>query len=92
VGPSSVSASTKKGSTKSINPWSVDSIQDFYILKCPECDFNTGIKEENSFQYHAVENHPMSFAFFENLSDNSGSPVKKNLRLENGASSKVHVF
>ena len=88
VGPSFVSTSSmKKGTTKSINPWSVDSIQDFYIIKCPECEFNTGIKEENSFQNHAVENHPMSFAFFGSLSDNSGSPIKKHLRLENGASS-----
>ena len=89
MGPPSVSAagcSRKKGSTKSINPWSVDSIQDFYVIKCPECDFNTGIKEENSFQNHAVENHPMSFAFFGSLSDNSRSPIKKHLRLENGAS------
>jgi hypothetical protein len=69
------------------NPWLVNSIEDFYILKCPECEFNTGIKKENSFQYHAVENHPMSFAFFGNLSDNSGSPIKKCSRLENGASS-----
>ena len=83
VGPSSTSTSSrKKGSTKSINPWSVDSIQDFYIIKCPECEFNT--KEENSFQNHAVENHPMSFAFFGSGSDNSGSPIKKHLRLENG--------
>ena len=83
VGPSFVSTSSrKKGTTKSINPWSVDSIQDFYIIKCPECEFNTGIKEENSFQNHAVENHPMSFAFFGSLSDNSRSPIKKHLRLE----------
>ena len=88
MGPSSSSTSSrKKGSTKSINPWSVDSIQDFYVIKCPECEFNAGIKEENSFQNHAVENHPMSFAFFGSLSDNSRSPIKKHLRLENSASS-----
>ena len=44
------------------NPWLVESIQDFYFLKCPECDYDT--KEEYSFQDHAVENHPLSFAFF----------------------------
>jgi len=44
------------------NPWLVESIQDFYFLKCPECDFDS--KEENSFQDHAVENHPLSFVFF----------------------------
>ena len=51
------------------NPWLVNSIEDFYILKCPECEFNIEIKEENSFQYHAVENHPMSFAFFGKAED-----------------------
>ena len=90
VGPSFVSTGgRKKGSTKSINPWSVDSIQDFYVIKCPECEFNAGINEENSFQNHAIENHPMSFAFFGSLSDNSRSPIKKHLRLENGAESRV---
>ena len=55
--------------TMSKNPWLVNSIEDFYILKCPECEFNTEIKEENNFQYHAVENHPMSFAFFGKAED-----------------------
>ena len=44
------------------NPWLVDSIEDFYFLKCPECNFDS--KEETNFQIHAVENHPLSFAFF----------------------------
>ena len=45
------------------NPWDVESIKDFYFLKCPECDFNT--KEENSFENHATENHPLSFVLFD---------------------------
>ena len=45
------------------NPWEVESIQDFYFLRCPECDFDT--KEENSFEKHATENHPSSIAFFD---------------------------
>ena len=44
------------------NPWAVESIQDFYFLKCPECDFDTKI--ENSFETHATENHPLSLALF----------------------------
>ena len=44
------------------NPWEVESIKDFYFLKCPECDFNT--KEKNSFENHATENHPLSFVLF----------------------------
>ena len=45
-----------------INPWQVDNIQEFYFLKCPECDFMH--KDESDFQNHAVENHPLSVTFF----------------------------
>ena len=48
-----------------INPWQVDNIQEFYFLKCPECDFMH--KEENDFQNHAVGNHPLSVTFFSNI-------------------------
>ena len=44
------------------NPWKVESIQAFYYLKCPECEFDT--KEENCFEDHAIENHPMSHELF----------------------------
>ena len=44
------------------NPWKVESIQAFYYLKCPECEFDT--KEENSFEDHAIKNHPMSHELF----------------------------
>ena len=44
------------------NPWQVDSLQDFLFLKCPECAFDT--QEEENFENHASENHPLSFAFF----------------------------
>ena len=45
------------------NPWKVESIQAFYFLKCPECDFDT--KEEKSFENHATENHLLSFVLFD---------------------------
>ena len=44
------------------NPWHVDSIQAFSFFKCPECIFDA--KEEDVFQNHALENHPLSFALF----------------------------
>ena len=44
------------------NPWDVDSIQAFTFLKCPECNFDS--KDEENFQDHAIENHPLSFVFF----------------------------
>ena len=50
------------------NPWRVESIQEFSFLKCPECAFDS--KEENTFQDHAINNHPLSFILF-------GNPVKE---------------
>ena len=48
------------------NPWKVDSIQAFSCLQCPECTFNT--KEEYFFQDHALNNHPLSHALFDDRS------------------------
>ena len=45
-----------------INPWQVKSIQEFSFLKCPECTFDS--KEEEIFEDHAVENHPLSYVRF----------------------------
>ena len=36
------------------NPWNVESIEAFLLPKVPR--FNT--MEENSFENHAIENHP----------------------------------
>ena len=44
------------------NPWQVESMDEFACLKCPECVFTT--KEENIFQDHAVENHPLSYVLY----------------------------
>ena len=44
------------------NPWLVDSIQAFAFFNCPECQVKT--KDENFFQDHALQNHPLSFEFF----------------------------
>jgi len=59
------------------NPWQVHSIQDFSFLNCPECSFKS--KEENFFQHHAMQNHPLSFVLFE-LDD-----VKVKVEEENSA-------
>ena len=48
------------------NPWQVDSIQEFsYFVsyyKCPECSFD--VREQQVFQDHAIENHPLSYVLF----------------------------
>ena len=46
----------------SYNPWMVNSVHDFWFLRCPECSFDS--KEEDFFQAHALEKHPLSFALF----------------------------
>ena len=46
-----------------VNPWEVESLQAFQFLKCPECTFDT--KEENFFQMHAMDHHPLSIVFFD---------------------------
>ena len=45
------------------NPWKVDNIKAFSFLNCPECSFK--VKDENSFQNHAVKNHPLSSVLFD---------------------------
>ena len=45
------------------NPWLVDCAQAFSFLNCPECTFKT--KKENTFEYHAVKNHPLSSVLFD---------------------------
>lgn len=52
------------------NPWLVSSVQEFSVLKCPECTFS--VKEEALFKNHALENHPMSAALFHKQEEYSG--------------------
>ena len=47
------------------NPWDVESLQAFLCLKCPQCIFDT--KEKDSFQNHAIENHPLSIVLFDRV-------------------------
>ena len=66
------------------NPWHVRTIQSFSCLKCPECAFIT--KEENLFQTHAVQNHPLSYVgyasiFFGRLSSNNEKLGSNDARL-----------
>ena len=70
------------------NPWQVRSIQAFSCLKCPECAFIT--KEENKFQTHAVQSHPLSYVgyasiFFGKLSSNSEILSPESYRLSSNS-------
>ena len=64
-----------------INPWRVDSILEFSFLKCPECTFNT--KEEDTFQYHATENHPLSFVLFGKTLNEDDNNLDQEVKSEN---------
>ena len=57
-----IQVKNEPGPVDGVNPWVVDSIQAFTFLKCPECIFDT--QGMDVFQTHAVENHPLSIAFF----------------------------
>ena len=64
------------------NPWQVESIQAFSILKCPECFFDT--KDENKFEDHAMANHPMSYVLFgkseKEINHNSVTDTERDLK------------
>ena len=60
------------------NPWQVDSVQAFSFLKCPECIFDT--QEEDFFQVHATENHPLSIVLFGEISKEDN--FKESLMIE----------
>ena len=50
-----------------LNPWKVQSIDDFNYFCCPECVFRS--KEDISFQAHALQNHALSRTFFHGGTD-----------------------
>ena len=60
--------------TMSANPWLVENIQEFSFLNCPECAFK--VKEEDTFQDHAVRNHSQSSALFGNNAESEFITVK----------------
>ena len=49
------------------NPWLVQSVHSFLYFKCPECVFDTKYKNEEMFQHHAIENHPLSNVLFSDV-------------------------
>ena len=57
------------------NPWEVKSVQAFLSLKCPECIFTS--KHEKLFQEHAVKNHPLSKALYDNTIFNDSTMRKE---------------
>ena len=63
------------------NPWLVESIEAFACLKCPECKFNT--KEEDFFQVHATENHPLSFVLFGKTLNEDDNNLDQEVKSEN---------
>ena len=50
-----------------LNPWQVESLDAFSFFCCPECVYRA--KEPNSFQVHALQNHPQSATLFNHHED-----------------------
>ena len=44
------------------NPWLVKKLDTFLWLCCPQCPFRC--KKVDSFEVHALDNHPMASSFF----------------------------
>ena len=51
-----------------LNPWKVQSIDEFNYFCCPECVFRA--KEDSSFQAHALQNHVLSKTLFHGTEEN----------------------
>ena len=68
--------------TMKTNPWLVNSIEAFYTHECPECEFTH--KTENDFQHHAIENHPLSFAFFGKTENETDITIEENDVFDSG--------
>ena len=58
------------------NPWQVNSIESFSHFHCPECNFF--VKEEKSFEDHAIGNHPQSYVLFDPEVENLNDDIQKN--------------
>ena len=63
-------------------PWLFNSIEALYTHQCPECEFTH--KAENDFQNHAVENHPLSFAFFGKTENETDIAIEENDIFDSG--------
>ena len=66
-----------------LNPWQAKSLEDFTFICCPECIYKS--KDADSFQNHALDNHPNSKDFFrikqEQIEDPLESEFIPNLEL-----------
>ena len=51
------------------NPWKVESVRCFLFLSCPECFYCTAYENEDAFQDHAIENHPLSNVLFSDMTN-----------------------
>jgi len=64
--------------TFSKNPWQAESLQDFSFLNCPECAYKS--KDESLFVNHALDSHPLSEEFINNIDKPWEKPKKESKR------------
>ena len=66
-----------------INPWLVDTIEEFSFYCCPECTFKSN--EPIYFQNHAIKNHDLSKSFFDNANLDETKVKLENIEAEAGS-------
>ena len=70
-----------------MNPWHVESIQEFVFLNCPECIYKS--KEEDAFQQHAMQNHPQSSVLFQPSTTEQEITVSNVIISEDGTTAEI---
>ena len=52
---------SESSSDEYLNPWEVESLEDFSFYSCSKCDFKS--KEDKDYQCHILEKHPKTDSF-----------------------------
>jgi uncharacterized Zn-finger protein len=67
-----------------LNPWAVETAEDFHFYCCPECDHRS--KTIQKFEIHATEEHPKAKCLFHQTSDIKEEPKPEWIKDENSQS------
>ena len=67
--PDSSNSIIKMEGEQKINPWSVQSIDEFLYYNCPECDFK--VKDGDSFEEHALLSHEQAKTYLLSVSESN---------------------
>jgi hypothetical protein len=68
--------------TKTENPWDVESVYDYLFFNCPTCCYKSSLKQ--NFVDHAFHTHPESIDYFRKISDDSLNDIVPSWSYESG--------